>query len=37
MRDYKSNEVRNVTVVGHSGSGKTSVLEAMLYLSLIHI
>lgn len=31
MRDYKSNEVRNVTVVGHSGSGKTSVLEAMLY------
>ena len=31
MRDYKSNEVRNVTVIGHSGSGKTSVLEAMLY------
>ena len=31
MRDYKSSEVRNVTVAGHSGSGKTSVLEAMLY------
>ena len=31
MRDYKSNEVRNVAVVGHSGAGKTSVLEAMLY------
>lgn len=31
MRDYKSNEVRNVTVVGHSGAGKTAVLEAMLY------
>ena len=31
MRDYKSNEVRNVSVVGHSGAGKTSVLEAMLY------
>ena len=31
MRDYLSNEVRNVSVVGHSGVGKTSVLEAMLY------
>ena len=31
MRDYKSSEVRNVTVAGHSGAGKTSVLEAMLY------
>ena len=31
MRDYKSNEVRNVSVVGHSGAGKTAVLEAMLY------
>lgn len=31
MRDYSSSEVRNVSVVGHSGAGKTSVLEAMLY------
>lgn len=31
MRDYKSSEVRNVSVVGHSGTGKTSVLEAMLF------
>lgn len=31
MRDYKSSEVRNVTVAGHAGTGKTSVLEAMLY------
>lgn len=31
MRDYKSNEVRNVSVVGHSGAGKTAVIEAMLY------
>lgn len=31
MKDYLSSEVRNVSVVGHSGAGKTSVLEAMLY------
>ena len=31
MRDYLSSEVRNVSVVGHSGVGKTSILEAMLY------
>ena len=31
MRDYQSFEVRNVSVIGHSGAGKTSVLEAMLY------
>ncbi|MBQ0065759.1 MAG: elongation factor G [Firmicutes bacterium] len=31
MRDYLSSEVRNVTVLGHSGAGKTAVLEAMLY------
>lgn len=33
MRDYNSSEVRNVSVVGHSGAGKTSVLEAMLYFT----
>ena len=31
MRDYLSSEVCNVSVIGHSGAGKTSVLEAMLY------
>lgn len=31
MRDYKASEVRNVSVLGHSGVGKTSILEAMLY------
>ncbi|MDO4467345.1 MAG: elongation factor G [Bacillota bacterium] len=31
MRDYLSSEVRNVTVLGHSGAGKTAVLESMLY------
>lgn len=31
MRTYHSNEIGNVVVLGHSGSGKTSVLEAMAY------
>ena len=31
MRDYLAHEVRNVTVLGHSGAGKTAVLEAMLH------
>ena len=31
MRDYLANEVRNVTVLGHSGSGKSSLVEACLY------
>lgn len=31
MQDYLSSQVRNVAVLGHSGAGKTSVLEAMLY------
>lgn len=33
MRDYLAHEVRNVTVLGHSGAGKTAVLEAMLYFT----
>ncbi len=33
MRDYKASEVRNVSVLGHSGAGKTSILEAMLYFT----
>lgn len=31
MRTYHSNEIGNVAILGHSGSGKTSVLEAMAY------
>ncbi|MBR2067759.1 MAG: elongation factor G, partial [Solobacterium sp.] len=31
MRDYLANEVRNVVVLGHSGAGKSSVIEACLY------
>lgn len=31
MRTYHSNEIGNVAVLGHSGSGKTSVIEAMAF------
>ena len=37
MKNYASNRVRNVVLLGHSGSGKTTYSEAALYLSLIHI
>lgn len=33
MKNYKSDMIRNVGLVGHSGSGKTSLAEAMLYNS----
>jgi len=31
MRDYLASEVRNVVMLGHSGSGKSALLEAMLF------
>lgn len=31
MRDYLANEVRNIVLLGHSGSGKTSLVEGLLY------
>ena len=31
MRDYLSHEVRNVVVLGHTGVGKTALMESMLY------
>ncbi len=31
MKDYLASEIRNVCLLGHSGSGKTSFLEAILY------
>lgn len=31
MRTYHSNEIGNVVVLGHSGSGKTSIIESMAY------
>lgn len=33
MKTYHSNEIGNVVVLGHSGSGKTSVIEGMVYRS----
>ena len=33
MRQYLAGRIRNITLAGHSGSGKTSLAEAMLYKS----
>ncbi len=33
MKDYLANEIRNIVLLGHSGSGKTSVVEASLYFT----
>ena len=33
MKVYTTDKIRNVVVLGHGGSGKTSLAEAMAYLS----
>lgn len=31
MKKYPANKIRNITVMGHGGSGKTTLIEAMLF------
>ena len=31
MRQYRTEEIRNIGIIAHSGAGKTSLIEAMLY------
>jgi len=32
MKEYSTKEIRNIAVLGHQGSGKTSISEALLYV-----
>ena len=33
MKNYSMNQIRNVVLLGHGGCGKTTISEAMLYVS----
>lgn len=35
MKDYLANDLRNVVLLGHAGSGKTSIVEAALHLTKV--
>ena len=32
MKEYTTNEIRNIAILGHQGSGKTSISEALLFV-----
>ena len=31
MKEYRTEQIRNIGIIGHSGTGKTSLIEAILY------
>ncbi len=33
MKEYATNQIRNIAILGHQGSGKTSLSEALLFVS----
>lgn len=35
MKDYKTKNLRNVGIIGHSGAGKTTLTEALLYYTKV--
>ena len=33
MKEYTTKEIRNIAILGHQGTGKTTMSEALLYVS----
>ena len=33
MRVYQTNQIRNIALLGHLGSGKTTIAESLLFVS----
>ena len=33
MRAYKTNDIRNVVLLGHGGAGKTTIVEALAHVT----